>query len=123
DVSGNYDLQPSGSISLLKNTDITGNLTVSGSSTFTGQANFNGNVVLGDAAGDTLSIASSSITFSQFTNGGAGCSALETNASGLLVCGTDDGGAGGGISSVGTFSTTNTAAGGATISGSEIIFQ
>ncbi len=35
---------------------------------------------------------SGTLTLSDYTGGGAGCTALETNGSGQVVCGTDDGG-------------------------------
>lgn len=38
----------------------------------------------------TIRLDSSTITFGQFTNGGTGCTSLETDSSGNLVCGSDD---------------------------------
>jgi parallel beta-helix repeat protein len=75
DASGNFSLQAASgsSIDLLSNTDITGNLTVSG------------NTTLGDAAGDTLTVNGSSITFA---NGFTSCTAINTDASGVLGCDT-----------------------------------
>jgi fibronectin-binding autotransporter adhesin len=55
----------------------------------------NGNMTIGDASADTLTInagsTGSGITLANFTS----CTALETNSSGVLVCGADDTGAGG----------------------------
>ncbi len=43
----------------------------------------------------TVRFDNSQITLSSFSNGGSGCSSLETNTSGNLVCGTDDTGTAG----------------------------
>jgi DNA-binding transcriptional MerR regulator len=55
--------------------------TLTATSTF----DVNGQVYLGDG-GDAITLYGSSITFTGFNN----CSALETNGSGVLSCGTDD---------------------------------
>lgn len=79
-ASGNYAIQPTGSIELLTNTNITGNLDV------TGAATFDGNVTLGDASGDTLVVNAGSI---QFANNFTSCTAINTDASGNLGCDTN----------------------------------
>jgi hypothetical protein len=65
----------------------------------TNALNVGANIITGTAytisntgAGNDITFDSiDQLVFTDFTNGGAGCSALETNASGSLVCGTDDG--------------------------------
>jgi len=79
DSSGNYDIQPAGTIELLADTNITGGLTVSGTATF------DGDVTIGDAIGDTLTVNAGSI---QFANNFTSCSAINTDASGNLGCNT-----------------------------------
>lgn len=87
DSSGNIELQAgdSGVVELLSNTDVTGTLTVSSTATL------NGNTVVGDANTDTLTVnAGTSGTGIRFTDASfAGCTALETDASGDLTCGAD----------------------------------
>ncbi len=51
------------------------------------------------------------------------CTALETDANGDLVCGSDDAGGGSGISTIGTIDSLTKSANGAVINGSEIILQ
>jgi len=60
----------------------------------------------------TLGRSGQGITLPGFTGGGSGCSALETNGSGVISCGTDDSGSGGSSnwvlnSSTGTLSPIN----------------
>lgn len=64
-------------------------------STITNALNVGDNIITGTsysltASGAITLDATTNITLTDFTNGGSGCSALETNSSGNLVCGTDD---------------------------------
>ena len=68
DGSGNYDIQPSGSISLLKNTDVTGALTTTGNATISGgtltvgTTSQAGSLVINDGTTNTVSIVSANQT-------------------------------------------------------------
>ncbi len=81
DASDNLVLQASGTADVLINSDtsITGALDV------TGAATFDGNVTVGDAAGDTLTVNAGSI---QFANNFTSCTVINTDASGNLGCDT-----------------------------------
>jgi len=56
DDSGNFLIQPAGTIELMKDTNITGNLTVSGTSQFSGLATFDNNLRISDGSGNYATI-------------------------------------------------------------------
>ncbi len=80
DTSGNYDIQPTGTVELLANTNLTGDFDV------TGTTSFDGAVTIGDAVGDTLTVNAGSI---QFANNFVSCTAINSDASGNLGCDTN----------------------------------
>jgi cytoskeletal protein CcmA (bactofilin family) len=90
DASGNLTLAgdltiSGGNITNAVTADST--LTVTGTLTANGTLDANGQLDLGDG-GDAITLNGSSITLTGFNS----CTALETNGSGVLSCGTDDGG-------------------------------
>ena len=141
DVSGNYRIQPTGTIELLKNTNVTGTLTVSGLTTLNGGLTvetgdtftFNGDAFT-DLTGNGLQVTSNALTLSLQANKGLevdgnglsliDCSTneiLKYNGSSQWACATD--GAGSGVTTIGTIDSQTKSSDGAVISGNSIYLQ
>jgi parallel beta-helix repeat protein len=109
--SGNYLVQPAGTIELMKNTTVqSGTLTVGTSTT-------QGSLVISDGSSNTATIQVGSLA------GNYAYTIPVTTANDTFCMLTLANCASTGVTAVGTYSTTNTAADGATISGNSIIFQ
>jgi parallel beta-helix repeat protein len=121
DASGNLRLQPAGTVELQKNTNVTGtlqatgNVTASSGTVTIGTTSVAGNLVISDGSSNTATIKVGALagnydyTIPVTTANDTFCLVTLANCSG--------------VATVGTYSTTNTAANGATISGSTITFQ
>jgi hypothetical protein len=70
--------------------DTTTNISIANSGTFTFNDGTNTLFSIVDTGTNADLIITGGVTFAAFTNGGLGCSALETTATGALNCGTDD---------------------------------
>lgn len=80
--AGNYLIQPAGTVELLKNTNVTGNITATGSISSSGLI----------TAGNGLTVSSGTITFSNLTGGSSKCLTLDaSNHVGVATCATGSG--------------------------------